>query len=134
METLQSQVLQAQPLVADTPATAKNRGLKLAFVLIAAMVIAATGSHFIAGWCKLKTKEGNPFTFGVPNGKPPAFLAGSSLADYGISWDDVSKQTDAQIRVWGIAGGSPYEWEQFQKQVPDARTAYIVVSAYDLDE
>ncbi len=41
---------------------------------------------------------------------------------------------DLEIKAWGIAGGSPYEFEQFQKQVPEARTTFIVVSTYDLDE
>jgi hypothetical protein len=56
------------------------------------------------------------------------------LADYGISWEKISTQLNMEIRVWGIAGSSPFEWEQFQKQVPEARTTFIVVSAVDLDE
>jgi hypothetical protein len=99
-----------------------------------ATVIAAIGSHCVAGWLKIKTKASEPLTFGQPNGKPPAFRAGSSLADYGISWEQISTQLDLEIKAWGIAAGSPYEWEQFQKQVPEARTTFIVVSAYDMDE
>jgi hypothetical protein len=107
---------------------------QLAFVLIVATVIAAIGSHLVAGWLKIKTKASEPFTFGKSNGNPPAFLSGSSLADYGISWEQISTQLDLEIKVWGIAGGSPVEFERFQKQVPEARTTFIVVSAYDLDE
>ena len=99
-----------------------------------AILIAATGSHVLASWLKVKTIAAQAFTFGKPNGKPPAFLAGSSVADYGIAWGQVSTQQDLEIKVWGIAGASPYEEEQFQKQVPEARTTFLVVSAVDLDE
>ena len=36
--------------------------------------------------------------------------------------------------AWGVAGGSPYEFEQLQKKVPDAQTTYIVISVSDMDE
>jgi hypothetical protein len=110
------------------------RSHQLAFLLIVATVIAATGSHLLAGWLKIKTRASEPIIFGKPNGNPPAFRAGSSLADYGIKWQEIAAQTDMEIKAWGIAAGSPYESEQFQKMVPEARTTYIVVSAYDLDE
>jgi hypothetical protein len=107
---------------------------QLAMGLTVATVIAVIGSHWVASLLKVKTIAAQAFTIGKPNGNPPAFLAGSSVADYGITWEEISTQTDTEIKVWGISGGSPYEWEQFQKQVPEARTTFIVVSAYDLDE
>jgi len=111
-----------------------TRPLELALILVMATAIAAIGSHLLVAWLKIKTKAAEAVTIGNPNGKAPAFLAGSSLATYGMSWEQISTQLDMEIRVWGIAGGSPFEWEQFQKQVPDARTSFIVISAYDLDE
>ena len=111
-----------------------SRGSQLAFVLIAATVIAAIGSHLVVDWLKLKVKSSEPLIFGKPNGDPPAFRAGSSLADYQIKWERIAAQTDTEIKAWGVAGGSPYEFEQFQKKVPEARTTYIVISAYDMDE
>jgi hypothetical protein len=111
-----------------------GRKMQLVIVLAAAIAIAAIGSHLLASWLKIKTVASQPFTIGKPNGRPPAFLAGSSLAAYGISWEQISTQTDTEIQTWGIAGGSPFEWQQFQEQVPEARTTFIVVSAYDLDE
>ena len=83
---------------------------------------------------KIDTVGAHAGTIGTSNGKPPAFLTGSSLSSYGISWKEISKATDTQIKVWGLAGGSPVEFEQFQKKLPEARTAFIVVSVYDLDE
>jgi hypothetical protein len=110
------------------------RHLQLVLVLILAIVIAAIGSHALASWLKVKTIAAQEFAFGKPNGNPPAFLAGSSIAAYGISWEQISTQLDLEIKVWGIAAGSPVEFEQFQQQVPDARTTFIVVSEVDLDE
>jgi len=46
----------------------------------------------------------------------------------------VAGELQTQIKTWGIAGGTPIEFEQFQRQVPGARTTFIVVSTYDLDE
>ena len=111
-----------------------SRSRQLAIVSTLAILIATTGSHWMASWVKVKTIAAQAFTFGQTNGNPPAFLAGSSLADYGILWEQVSTQLDMEIKVWGIAGSSPFEWEQFQSKAPEARTAFIVVSAYDLDE
>jgi hypothetical protein len=111
-----------------------RHGRQLVLILIVTIVIAAIGSHLVASWLKIKTTASEPFTFGKSNTNPPAFLSGSSLADYGISWDQISTQLDLEIKVWGVAGGSPYEFEQFQKQVPEAWTTFIVVSAYDLEE
>jgi hypothetical protein len=111
-----------------------SRSHQLVLVLIVATVIAATGSHCVASWLKVKTIAAQAFTIGKPNGNPPVFLAGSSIADYGIAWDQISTQLDTEIKAWGIAGGSPYEWEQFQKQVPEAQTTFIVVSPVEMDE
>jgi hypothetical protein len=75
-----------------------------------------------------------PFVFGKADGQPPAFKAGSSLSDYDIDWNVIAADTHTEILAWGVAGGSPYEFEQIQKKVPQARTTYIVISAYDMDE
>jgi len=99
-----------------------------------AIVIAATGSHLVAGWLKIKTTVSEPLVFGKPNGHPPAYRSGSSLSDYGIQWEQIATQLNLEIKAWGIAAGSPYESEQFQKHVPEARTTFIVVSTYDMDE
>ena len=110
------------------------RKLQLVLIATVAIGIAALSSHLIARWVKIDTVGAHALTIGTSNGKSPAFLTGSSLSSYGISWKEISKATDTQIKVWGLAGGSPVEFEQFQKRIPEARTAFIVVSVYDLDE
>jgi hypothetical protein len=111
-----------------------SRNRQLAFILIVATAIAATGSHLLASWLKIHTNVSDPLIFGNPNGKAPAFRAGSSLADYQINWNEIAEDTHTEIKAWGVAGGSPAEFEEFQKKVPEAQTTYIVVSTYDLDE
>jgi hypothetical protein len=103
-------------------------------ILVVAIIIAAIGSHLLINWTKIKTTISEPLVFGKPNGKPPAFKAGSSLSDYDINWNAIAAQTDTEILAWGVAAGSPYEFESLQKKVPDARATYLVISVYDMDE
>jgi hypothetical protein len=111
-----------------------SRSRQFALVLIVATAIASAGSHWVASWLKIKTIAAQAFVIGKPNGGASAFMAGSSLSGYGSLWGLVSTQLNGEIKAWGIAGGSPVEFEQFQKRVPEARTTFIVVSTYDLDE
>ena len=109
-------------------------GTQLISAIVAAVALASAGSHCLARWVKLRTAASETFTFGSANGTSPAFRSGSSLSDYGISWPSIADQLHLTIRAWGVAGGSPYEFEHFQKEVPDAKMTFLVVSAYDLDE
>jgi hypothetical protein len=111
-----------------------SRKVNFVLVMSAAIALAAIGSHLAASWAKITTTAAEAFTIGKSNGEPPAFLAGSSLASYGISWEQISTQLDMEIKTWGIAGSSPFEWELFQRKVPEARTTFIVVSPVELDE
>jgi hypothetical protein len=111
-----------------------SRSLQFVFVLAVATILAVIGSHLLIDWTKIKTTVSEPLVFGEPNGRPPAFRAGSSLSDYDIDWKAIAGQTHTEILAWGVAGGSPYEFEQVQKKVPDACATYIVVSSYDMDE
>ncbi|HEV2328934.1 MAG TPA: hypothetical protein VGY56_09130, partial [Verrucomicrobiae bacterium] len=111
-----------------------SRSFQLVSILVIAVVIAAAGSHLLTDWTRIHTRVIEPLVFGEPNGKPPAFRAGSSLSDYDIDWNAIAAQTHTEILAWGVAGGSPYEFQQIQKKVPEARTTYIVISAYDMDE
>jgi hypothetical protein len=111
-----------------------GRSTRFILVLIAAVAIAAVGSHLVASWLKIKTAAAEPFIIGTAKGHPPAFLAASSVGGYGILWDQIAGQLDTQIKTWGIAGGTPVEFEQFQKKIPEAQATFIVVSTYDLDE
>jgi hypothetical protein len=111
-----------------------SRKVQLVIVCATAITIASIGSHILTTWLNIRTAAGAPFSVGTSNAKPPAYLAGSSLAGQGLAWARISKELDQRIVGWGIAGGSPFEWEIFQPRASEARTTFIVVSAYDLDE
>ncbi len=111
----------------------RSRGIQYLGVLCLAILLAAAGSHLVASWLKIKVRAAEPFVIGQKN-THIAFLAGSSVADYGVDWDEIAETENLQIHVWGIAAGSPVEHEQFQQLVPEARTTFIAVSAVDLDE
>ena len=116
------------------PFHAMSRARQLVLTLTAATVIAVLGSHALAAWLKVLTKAGIPYSYGTPTPDSTAYLAGSSLAGNGISWDEAAAQLQLEIQTWGVPGGSPLEWEQFQTKAPGAQASFIVVSAYDLEE
>ena len=111
-----------------------KRSVQLVIILFATVLLAAVCSHALASWVKVRTTAVQAFVVGQAHGKPPAYMAGSSLAGYGLSWEQITAQLGVEMHTWGIAGGSPYEWEQFQPNAPDVDTSFIVVSAYDLNE
>ena len=111
-----------------------NRRRRAVLVLMAAIVIASFGSHLVVSYLRMGGPAATPFVIGKSFGKPPAFLAASSIGSYGIAWDQIADDIGTEIRGWGVAGGTPIEFEQLQKKVPEARTTFIVVSTCDLDE
>lgn len=111
-----------------------SRVKQLAFVLAAAVALASAGSHLLVRWLKIETRTGQPWSVGSTNGKPMAFMAGSSLAGDGISWSRVAARIEQRIGGWGVAGASPYEMELLQRRMPEATWTFIVISAYDMNE
>ena len=103
-------------------------------IFAASTVIASTGSHTLIAWLRIETTSGTFWEIGQENGKPPALLAGSSLAGDGISWERVSAEYHHKIEGWGVAGSSPWEWETFQRRAHHTVLTFLVVSAYDLNE
>jgi hypothetical protein len=102
--------------------------------IIVATIICATASHLLSAWVDVGAEnEAQRFTVGDPT-EPLAYLAGSSLANYAVAWQEVSESQKLHLHTWGIGGSSPFEWEQFQEKLPNATATYLVVSAYDLDE
>jgi hypothetical protein len=111
-----------------------RRTLQLVLVLGIAVSIASVASHILAAWLGIETQTGRSWEIGPSNGKPPAYLAGSSLSGDAISWDLVSTQLDRRIGGWGVAGSSPWEWDAFQRKVPPTSLTILVVSPYDLND
>jgi hypothetical protein len=111
-----------------------SRSLQLVIVLLAAIAIAATGSHILVDWLKIRTAAVTRFDYGAAKGRSMTYLAGSSLAGQALDWTRLPQELDREIIGWGIAGGSPFEWEIFQPRAGNVGTSFIAVSSYDLDE
>jgi hypothetical protein len=111
-----------------------RRKLQFALVLFVVVIAISVASHLLTAWLGIETRTGWYWQIGPPGSRPPAYLAGSSLAGDAISWDLVSTQLDQRICGWGVAGSSPWEWERFQRKIRQDPLTIIVVSPYDLNE
>ena len=111
-----------------------HRWRELALMLCVALVITSFGSHLMVRWLKIKASWGDYQLYGAPGGKGPIPVHGSSIAFNGIDWREVSDALGSPIARWGIAGGTPSEWEQMQLRSDRARRTVVVVSAVDMNE
>jgi len=105
-------------------------------VLSVALVTAITSvlSHQLAARLGIRTGIVRHRVIGEQQGKPFAFLAGSSLLFDGLAMDRVSRYFQQGMETWFVAGSSPPEWEPFQCRARDARLTLFAISAYDLNE
>ncbi len=106
---------------------------KLLLILGAAVVISSCLSHAATVWLKIRATPVFLRQFGPTNGNP-AFVEGSSLAFEGLDWPKISDTHDLRIQNLSALGSSPCEWEILHHQSPDARSGFVVVSPYDLNE
>jgi hypothetical protein len=106
---------------------------QLLFVVGAALIIAAAGSHFVAHWIGLP-KPGAAYRRIGPTTGPQVFCAGSSLLQFGLSWPEISKILGQGMENWGVGGSSPSEWEVSQLAATNVNLMIIGVSIYDLNE
>ena len=108
--------------------------LRLLVVLLAATLISSVVSHVAIKWLQIKSEPGGYKRYGPPDQPALTILHGSSLAYSGIDWGRVSNLLGDSIESWATAGSSPTEWEVQHDLSPQANRAFIVVSAYDLNE
>jgi hypothetical protein len=111
-----------------------KRRLEFLVILCAAVMICSVASHIAVGWLGINSTWGGYKRYGAKNGKPLAVLHGSSLAYSGLDWGRISEGLSGPIESWATAGSSPTEWEVLHSRSPEVRSAFIVVSAYDLNE
>jgi hypothetical protein len=111
-----------------------KRKLQLLVLLSIPLAIASLVSHGLVAWLGIETTTGRIWRVGPATSKPPFFMAGSSLAGDGISWDRACSALGRKIEVWGVAGSSPWEWEPFQHRASDTEGSFLVISVYDLNE
>lgn len=109
---------------------------RLRFLLILCVVIAICSgiSHFAVRRLKIFADYGVLQEYGPKDQKALSVLYSSSLGYSGIDWDRIAGFTGDAIESWATAGSSPAEWEILSHRSPTAKRAYVVVSAYDLNE
>jgi len=90
-------------------------------------------SHLAAAWIGLPKVSVTYRRIGPETG-PQAFIAGSSVVQFGLSWSDISKTLGQGMENWGVAGSSPGEWEVSQGLATNSNLMIIGVSVYDLNE
>ena len=111
-----------------------SRRFQLLTILCAVALITAIVSHGITSWLRIETAPGGYWVIGPGEGKASVFMAGSSLARDGLSWQQIASRLNHRIEGWGLAGSSPSEWERFQYLETHTSLTILVVSLYDLNE
>lgn len=111
-----------------------SRRFELLTIICTVALIAAFVSHSITSWLRIETAPGGYWVIGPGEGEASVFMAGSSLARDGLSWQLIASRLNRRIEGWGIAGSSPQEWERFQHLETHTKLTILVVSLYDLNE
>ncbi len=111
-----------------------NRGLEFAFILVLVVTVCAATSHLAIDRLKIGALPVGYHHYGAAGEKAVAVLFGSSLAYDGLDWRKISEAQGEPIESWATPGSSPAEWEVHQSRSPNATRAFVVVSAYDLNE
>jgi hypothetical protein len=87
-----------------------SRRVELLTILCAVTLITAIVSHSMTSWLRIETAPGGYWVIGPGEGKASVFMAGSSLARDGLSWQLIASRLNHRIEGWGLAGSSriPY--------------------------
>ena len=112
-----------------------SQRLKLTVIMGSAILLASVGTHFLAAGLGIQTKAATGYKrFGAISRPTQALILGSSLTYSGVDWTQVAGLLGAGIESWPVPGSSPAEWEQLQRRSPQAKTTFVGVSLYDLNE
>lgn len=121
------------PPLAGPRSFGMSRKTQFIVTVCATLLVASTGSHWVAHWIGL-AKPGAAYRRIGPEAGPQVFCAGSSLLQFGLAWPDISKTLGQGMENWGIGGSSPSEWEMSQPLATNVNLMIIGVSMYDLNE
>ncbi len=111
-----------------------SRRLQLVLILGVAIAICSGISHFAVRRLGIYSDYGVSQGYGPRDQKALTLLDGSSLAYSGVDWERIAAVMGGAIESWATAGSSPAEWEVLNRRSPEATRAFVVVSAYDLNE
>ena len=111
-----------------------SRRKQLLVIILTVLTLTSALDHLIAWQFRIMAKAGNQLQFGNTASPRLAFAAGSSLAFYGIAWNDVAELVHAKILSYAVPGGSVREMEVLFRRQPAATRTFIGISAYDINE
>jgi hypothetical protein len=111
-----------------------GRKTQLVLVLLTVVLLCSFVSHVAVRRFQIYADYSVPQPYGGGDNKGPIILDGSSLAYSGIDWNEVSARMGSSITSWATAGSSPAEWEIQNRRSPNTTCAFVVISAYDLNE
>ena len=124
----------ASSRLANSSGLIMSRRLRFLLMLCAVIAICSCISHFAVRRLKIFADYGVLQEYGPRNQKAFTVLYSSSLGYSGIDWDRIAGITGGPIESWATAGSSPAEWEILSRRSPAANRAFVVISAYDLNE
>ena len=109
--------------------------LNLAVTACVALVLASIGTHITVKALGIPTKLAMGHKrFGRVGGSATGLISGSSLTYDGLDWNKIAASVGVTIESWPVPGSSPAEWEPLQRRSPQAKTTFVGVSLYDLNE
>ncbi len=126
-ETLSSEPMAGSTLVRKSP------WLQLGLIAFFTLTIAAIGSHIVAAGVGI-SRPGATYRRIGPMDGPQAFVAGSSVLQFSLSWRDVSNVLGQGMEGWGVGGSTPEIWEVSQHLSKNSNLMIIGASVYDLNE
>jgi hypothetical protein len=125
----------ATPNVRDSAAFLNSRRkLELIVILSTVVAMCSVASHLAIHWLGVRTGAVGYHHYGAERQKAETALFGSSLAYDGLDWQRICQLRGGAIESWATPGSSPAEWEVHQKRSTATTRAFVVVSAYDLNE
>src|SRR6266576_4129670 len=107
---------------------------QMGVVVAAVLAVTSIGSHLVARGLGIRTQAVTLLHFGNTNTPGTAVAAGSSLAYFGISWQEVSTTLGVKVNGWAVPGGSVHELEILQREAPSAQYTFLGLSTFDLNE
>jgi hypothetical protein len=112
-----------------------NGRLKLLSLTGGALLLASVGTYLLVAVLGIQTKAAAGYKrFGHVSGPAQALISGSSLTYDGVDWTQVADALGMPVESWPVPGSSPAEWEQLQRRSPRAKTTFVGISLYDLNE
>jgi hypothetical protein len=112
-----------------------SSGTQLAFIALLTILVAAAADRVIAASIGFYDPGSDAAYRRIgPSTGPQVFVAGSSVLQFALSWQDISTLLGQGIENWGVPASSPDIWEVSQGLAANVNRTIIGISLYDLNE